>query len=104
MLKRAKEITIKTKAITAYVIVLASALVGCETIPEKPTYKIQVGWTKEQVLHDSRYRDFRKHVMSTSTANGTVEVWSFYYDGSTFGDVYFDDEGKVIMYQCLQYC
>lgn len=81
------------------------AIAGCQSTPRKPTYQIQVGWTKEQVLEDSQYRDMRKDVMTTSSASGTAEIWSFGdYGKAPYASVYFDRTGKVIRFTCFRYC
>lgn len=86
-------------------LILMTCLVGCSTEPARPMYKIQVGWTKDRVMQDSKYRDSQKTVATTSTANGTVEMWSFgSYGEVPFARVYFNSQGNVIMFNCLRYC
>ena len=83
-------------------LILAMTILGCTTAPEKPMYVIQVGWTKQQVLEDSSYRDSPKNVITISTIQGTTEIWEFGQPPYAF--VYFDSRGTVSMFNCIRYC
>jgi len=85
---------------------IALMIAGCAAPPPpKPVYRIQVGWTKERVLKDSKYRDERKTVSTVTGPGGRIEIWSFGSHGEVpFAIVYFDLTDKVILFNCLRYC
>lgn len=87
-------------------LLVAVVIVGCAAPPPpRPVYKIQVGWTKERVLKDSKYRDQRKTISTVAGPRGTIEIWSFgRYGEVPSAIVYFDFIDRVVLFNCLSDC
>lgn len=76
--------------------------VGCADTPSRPAYSPQIGWTKQQVLEDSIYRNTELNVMRTSTSQGTVETLVFGRPPYVF--IYLDKRGMVTEINCIRDC